>query len=98
MGPTDTPEVLFVKIARKSHFIVGWGGGVGGGFQGSKGLLCAKFCARCKDLGLKGTAPAFSPSREASVQRDGRGRAEGEVGGTEGLLQTTKGFPEERVS
>lgn len=96
MGPTDTPEVLFVKIARKSHFIMGWGRG--GGFQGSKGLLFAKFCARCKDLGLKGTAPAFTPSREASMQRDGRGRAESEAGGTEGLFQMKKGFPEERVS
>lgn len=73
-----------------------WGGG--GGFQGSKGLLFAKFCGRCKDLGLKGTAPAFTPSRGASVQRDGRGRAESEAGGTEGLFQMKKGFPEERVS
>ena len=73
--------------------------GVGGaGFQGSKGLLFAKFCGRCKDLGLKGTAPAFTPSRGASVQRDGRGRAESEAGGTEGLFQMKKGFPEERVS
>lgn len=73
-----------------------WGGGRG--FQGSKGLLFAKFCGRCKDLGLKGTAPAFTPSRGASVQRDGRGRAESEAGGTEGLFQMKKGFPEERVS
>lgn len=75
-----------------------WGGVGGGGFQGSKGLLFAKFWARCKDLGLKGTAPAFTPSREASMQRDGRGRAESEAGGTEGLFQMKKGFPEERVS
>lgn len=67
MGSTDTPEVLFVKIARKSHFIMGRGVCVCVGSRVLKACWVPCIYARCKDLGLKGTTPAFTPSREASM-------------------------------
>lgn len=90
-GPPRTPpEVLFVKIARKSHFIVGWGGAGWWEFQGSKGLLCGFF--QMQGFGAKGLLPLLSVPAERPACREMAGRAEGEAGGTR-LFQTRKGFP-----
>lgn len=60
------------------------------GSPGFEGLLCAKLCTRCRDLGLKDVAPAFTPGREASGQRHVWGRVESK-GAQDHEFQTREG-------
>lgn len=99
MGPTDTPEVLFVKIARKSHFIVGWEAGWGAGVPRVLKACCVPSSVPDAGFGrAKGHCPC-DPSRGQRAEEMARqGQREVRQAGPRGLFQTRKGFPEERVS